>query len=83
MLRSWGFHPLTLIKGHLLKMEYRDKQDETIEGIEGAYAAAKEKFKHLSAAGGEEAAKLGAGFTAAWASFKSAYEGATEDESEE
>ena len=70
------------VKGHLLKMEYRDKQDETVEGIESAYEAAKAKFNELTAAGGEEASKLGAGFTAAWASFKSAYKGATEEESD-
>lgn len=70
------------VKGHLLKMEYRDKQDETVAEIESAYEAAKAKFNELTAAGGEEAAKLGAGFSAAWASFKSAYEGATEEESD-
>jgi len=74
---------LLKVKGHLLKLEYRDKQDETIEEIERAYEAAKAKFNELSAAGGEEASKLGAGFTAAWASFKGAYNGATEEAADE
>ena len=74
---------LLKVKGHLLKMEYRDKQDETIEEIEQAYEAAKAKFNELSAAGGAEASKLGAGFKAAWASFKSAYKDATEEAADE
>ena len=68
------------VKGHLLKMEYRDKQDETVTEIESAYEAAKAKFLEMKDAGEVEAGKLGAGFTAAWDAFKQAYDGATEDE---
>ena len=67
------------VKGHLLKMEYRDKQDEVVGQIETAYAAAKEKFHELKDAGEDQADKLGSGFTAAWDAFKQAYDGATED----
>jgi hypothetical protein len=67
------------VKGYLLKMEYRDKQGETVADVEKAYEAAKSKFDELTAAGGEEASKLGAGFSAAWDSFKSAYKGVTEE----
>ena len=68
------------VKASLLKMEYRDKPLEAQEQIEQAYESAKAKFLELKDAGGEEAAKLGAGFAAAWAAFKDKYDGMTEDE---
>ena len=69
------------VKGSLLKMEYRDKQGETVEEVEAAYAAAKAKFLEMKDTGEVEAGKLGAGFTAAWTAFKKAYDGVTDDES--
>ena len=67
------------VKGHLLKMELRDKQGEVVEDMESAYAQAKAKFLEMKAAGETEADKLGAGFSAAWDAFKKAYDDATED----
>ena len=68
------------VKASLLKMEYRDRQDETVEEVEKHYANAKAKFIELKDAGTAEAGKLGAGFVAAWDAFKQAYDGVTEDE---
>ena len=67
------------VRGHLLKMELRDKQGEVVADMEDAYAAAKSKFLEMKAAGESEADKLEAGFTAAWDAFKKAYDNATED----
>lgn len=68
------------MKAHLFKMEYQDKPLEAQEQIEQAYEKAKAKFLELKDAGGEEAAKLGTGFAAAWSAFKEKYDGMTEDE---
>lgn len=67
------------LKAHLLKLEYRDKPDEVVEELEGAYDKAKAKFGEWSEAGQAEAAGIGAGFTAAWQAFKDAYKNATDD----
>ena len=66
------------VKGHLLKMEYRDKQDVVVGDMEQAYAAAKAKFLELKAATETETGKLSAGFTSAWSAFKEAYDKHTE-----
>lgn len=70
------------VKGHLFKMESKEKQDEALAAIESAYGKAKAKFEEMSAATGEEAGKIGSGFSAAWGAFKDAYAGATKDEAE-
>lgn len=82
-LDEWrGKLDMLRVKGSLLKMEYRDKQSETVEEIEAAYAAAKAKFLEMKASGEVEAGKLGSGFTAAWGAFKKAYDGVTEEAEE-
>lgn len=69
------------VQGSLLKMEYRDKHPETVSRMENAFAAARDKFDALKTASAEEAAKIGAGFDAAWASFKSAWQDTVEGDS--
>ena len=66
------------VKGHLLKLEYRDKQGEVVDGIQATYTEAKEKYEAMKNAGESEAEQLGQGFSAAWSAFKEAYHGATE-----
>ena len=66
------------VKGSLLKMEYRDKQDEVVGQISAAYDKAKTNFDGLLQAGEDQATKLDAGFDAAWDAFKDAYKNATD-----
>lgn len=67
------------LKGHLLKMELRDNQDEVVEGLEKAFDVAKAKFSEFADASEKEADKLGGAFQAAWTAFKKSYDEATKD----
>jgi len=67
------------LRGELLKMELRDKKDDTLTSLDRAYGEAKVKFEKMREAAGEERERLGAGCQAAWEAFQKAYKDATAD----
>jgi hypothetical protein len=66
------------VRGHLLRMELRDKKDDVLDDMDHAYAEAKVRFEKLKDSAETEQEGLSAGFQAAWKAFKKAYDDATE-----